>query len=144
LDLDASGGTFPVPEELVGRSPHTIIDYALDNWSEFAGAFPPEVRREYVDKLSEPTTVHAICEQYRAAATLDCQLDEADRCRVSIACPVLALWARGGAVDQWYEPLDVWGQWADDVRGRPVDAGHFLPEEPSTEVVEEFLAFFAE
>jgi haloacetate dehalogenase len=144
LDLDVLAAPFPVPEELVRRSPHTIIDNALGDSSEFAGAFPPEVRREYVDKLSDPKTVHAICEQYRAAAALDCQLDEADRGWVSIACPVLALWAHGGAVDQWYEPLGVWGQWADEVRGRPVDAGHFLSEEAPAEIVEEFLAFFAE
>ena len=105
---------------------------------------PAVVRREYVDKLSDPATIHAVCEQYRAAATLDDQHDEADRGRVSITCPVLALWARDGSVGQWYEPLDIWRQWADDVRGRAVDAGHFLPEEAPDEIVEKLRAFFSE
>jgi haloacetate dehalogenase len=134
---------YPVPETLIEQSPATVVDYMLDHWSEVPGAFPAEVRREYVDKLSDPATIHAVCEQYRAAATLDDQHDEADRGRVAITCPVLALWARDGSVGQWYEPLDVWRQWAGDVRGRAVDAGHFLPEEAPDEIVEELRAFFA-
>jgi hypothetical protein len=73
--------------------------------------------------------VHAICEQYRAAATLDFEHDEADRGVRRIGCPVLALWSASGAIEAWYDPLEVWREWATDVRGRPVDAGHFLPEE---------------
>jgi haloacetate dehalogenase len=132
----------PVPEQLIERSPATIVDHMLDDWSEMPEAFPPEVRREYVAKLSDPSTIHAVCEEYRAAATLDVERDEADRGRKTIACPVLVLWARDGTVGQRYEPLDVWSTWADEVRGGPMSVGHFLPEEAPQRVVDEFRRFF--
>ncbi len=133
---------YPVPETLIERSPATIVDYMLDNWSApGSDAFPSQVRREYVDKLSDPATIHAVYEQYRAAATHDDRHDEADRGKVSIGCPVLALWARDGAVGQLYDPLDIWRQWG-DVHGRPIAAGHFLPEEAPDEIVVELRRFF--
>jgi haloacetate dehalogenase len=85
--------------------------------------------------------VHAICEGYRAAATVDYRLDEAERGHRRIACPVLVLWARPGAVDSWYDPVAVWREWADDVRGREVEAGHFLAEEAPDETLRQLLGF---
>jgi pimeloyl-ACP methyl ester carboxylesterase len=73
-----------VPERLLGCDPEALLDYALDAWAEEPGAFPEEVRAEYARALRDPATVHAICEEYRAAATLDCEHDEADRGRCKI------------------------------------------------------------
>jgi haloacetate dehalogenase len=133
---------FPVPERLIGHAPDVIVDHMLDTWSATRGAFPPAVRAEYVEKFSDPETIHAICEEYRAAATLDYQHDEADRGRRKIACPVLALWSHDGAVASWYDPLQVWSEWADDVRGGPIAAGHFLPEEAPEETTRKLREFF--
>jgi haloacetate dehalogenase len=133
---------FPVPEELIGRAPDVIVDHMLDAWSSGAEVFPAAVRAEYVRQFSNVETLHAICEQYRAAATLDYQHDEADRGRRKIACPVLALWSHDGALASWYEPLKVWGGWADDVRGGPLASGHFLPEELPEETARELSDFF--
>jgi haloacetate dehalogenase len=116
----------------------------LDAWSEAPDAFPPEVRAEYGAKFRNAATVHAICEQYRAAATLDYQHDEADRGRRRIACPVLALWSARGELQQWYDVLAIWRDWAGDVRGRAIDCGHYLAEEAPGEVYAELRAFFAE
>ncbi|HKA51018.1 MAG TPA: alpha/beta hydrolase [Candidatus Dormibacteraeota bacterium] len=135
---------FPVPEELIRRSPATIVNYMLDSWSSTPGAFPPQVRTSYIEKFSHADTIHAICEEYRAAATLDYRHDEADRGHVRIGCPVLALWSSAGAVASLYEPLKVWAAWADDVRGGPIAAGHFLPEEAPGEISYEFRQFFGE
>jgi haloacetate dehalogenase len=132
-----------VPERLLGCDPEALLDYALDAWAEEPDAFPAEVRAEYARALHDPATVHAICEEYRAAATLDCEHDEADRGRRKISCPVLALWARDGALDNWYDPLEVWRAWADDVRGGPVRSGHFLPEEAPDETYGQLHAFLA-
>lgn len=133
---------YPVPEQLIAGAPATLVDHMLDSWSATAGTFPAQVRERYVEAFSDPATVHAICEQYRAAATLDVADDEADRGRHRLRCPVLALWAAGGPVDTWYEPLTVWREWADDVRGSAVPGGHFLPEESPDEVIEALTDFF--
>jgi len=117
----------PVPEQLIAGAPGVIVNHMLDAWSDVPDAFPAEVRAEYVARFSAPATIHAICEEYRAAATLDLQHDEADRGRRRITCPTLVLWSQSGAVAHWYEPLEIWSAWADDVRGGPIAAGHFLP-----------------
>jgi len=72
---------YDLPEGLLGRDPDALLDYALEAWAEESGAFPAEVRSEYARALRDPATVHAIREEYRAAATLDCEHDEADRGR---------------------------------------------------------------
>jgi haloacetate dehalogenase len=134
---------FPIPEELIGRSPETFVGHMLDTWSAVPDAFPAQVRDAYVKQFTHPDTVHAICEQYRAAATLDHEHDEADRGRIKIKCPVLALWDGAGAVASWYDPLKVWGEWADNVQGAPIAAGHFLPEEAPEETARHLLRFFS-
>jgi haloacetate dehalogenase len=133
-----------LPERIIGANPQTILDYMLDGWSKVPNAFPLEVRAEYARTFANSETIHAICEEYRAAATLDFSLDEADRDKKRIACPVLALWGGKGALPGWYDVLAVWRGWADDVRGRAIDCGHFLPEEAPDETYEalrEFLSF---
>jgi haloacetate dehalogenase len=55
---------------------------------------------------------------------------------------VLALWSRDGAVARWHEPLEVWREWADDVGGEPIAAGHFLPEEAPEEIAGRLRDFF--
>jgi haloacetate dehalogenase len=131
----------PLPERLLGGDPEFVVGHLLDTWGDTPGAFPAEVRAEYARALT-PEAIHAICEEFRAAATLDFEHDEADRGRRRIACPVLALWSRRGPVGAWYDPLAVWRAWADDVRGRALDCGHFLPEEAPDETAAELIAFF--
>jgi haloacetate dehalogenase len=86
-------------------------------------------------------TVHAICEEYRASSTLDRRYDEADRGRRRIACPTLVPWSDTGPLGRWYEPLDVWKTWADDVDGGPVSAGHFIPEATPDETARRLFEF---
>lgn len=124
----------PVPERLVSGAPEAFVDHMLDSWSARPGVFPPGIRAAYLRTFTDQGAVHAVCEQYRAAATLDVAHDEADRGRRRLRCPVLALWSAGGPVDTWYDPVAVWREWADDVRGRALDGGHFLPEEVPDEV----------
>ena len=135
------GAPQPVPEQFIAAAPAVLVDFMLDSWPKVKDAFPDEVRAEYVDKFRNPDTVHAICEEYRAAATLDYQHDEADRGKRKINCPVQVLWSQGGSVEKLYDPLEVWRSWADDVRGVPVPVGHFIPEEAPEETVRQLLEF---
>jgi haloacetate dehalogenase len=69
--------------------------------------------------------------------------DEADRGVRRIACPVLALWGRNAKLDQWYDVLGIWREWADDVRGRGLDCGHYLAEETPDDTSSELVRFFS-
>jgi haloacetate dehalogenase len=91
--------------------------------------------------------VHAICEEYRATATLDVARDKEDRiARRRIGCPLLVLWSAGGALDTWYRgiggPPTMWRNWARDVEGRPMSGGHFFPEQNAAETAAALLRFF--
>jgi haloacetate dehalogenase len=124
----------PLPERLLAAAPEAIIEHALGAWGSDASCFPPSVRTAYADALRDPAHAHAICEEYRAAATIDPEHDAADRrAGRQIACPALALWSVAGGLNAWYEeaggPLAIWRMWAQDVRGEAVDGGHFFPEE---------------
>jgi haloacetate dehalogenase len=133
---------YDVPERLIAGNADLLVDHMLDGWSALPGVFPDAVRAAYKRAFRQPETIHAICEEYRAAATLDCQQDEADRGRRRIACPVLVLWANQGAVEAWYDVLSIWGDWADNVHGQALDCGHFLPEEAPDETYSALRAFF--
>lgn len=124
----------PLPERLVCAAPDAIVDNALREWGSAPEAFPAPVRQAYVEALQDPAHVHAICEEYRAAADIDRAHDEADlEAGRRIACPVLVLWSGRGALANWYAeaggPLGLWRRWADDLRGQAIPAGHFFPEE---------------
>ena len=103
--------------------------------------FDPEALADYWRAFSDPETVHAICEDYRAGATYDLKLDEADFGKRKIACPLLVLWGSKGVVGRLYDPLGVWRGWASDVSGAAIDAGHYLAEERPEETFHALLAF---
>ena len=131
----------PVPERMIALAPEIIVDHMLDTWSERRDAFPAEIRSRYVEQFRDPGTVHAICEEYRAALTLDVQHDEADRGRRRVTCPTLVLWSDAGPVGDGRHPLVAWRAWSDDVEGSAMQAGHFLPEEAPDETAQRLLAF---
>jgi haloacetate dehalogenase len=99
-----------------------------------AGRYPLELMTAYRRLLDDASTVEAICEDYRAGATIDREHDDADRGRRRIECPVLVLWSARSALPRLYDDVfGVWRPWAREVRGRGLDAGHFLAEdEPET------------
>jgi haloacetate dehalogenase len=136
----------PLPERLLLSAPESIVDNALDSWGSRSTSFSREVRNAYVKALSDYSHVHAICEEYRAAATLDYDHDLADRLSGHrLTCPLLLLWSKQGALGTWYTkaggPLSLWRAWAEDVSGKYLDAGHFFPEEIPEQTANE-LKFF--
>jgi haloacetate dehalogenase len=139
----------PLPERLIGAVPEAIIDAALGGWGSDPSSFPPEVRKAYIDALRDPMSLHAICEEYRAAAALDRETDRADRdAGRRIAAPALVLFSAGGPLDEWYRedggPLEIWRRWAKDVRGGAVAGGHFFPEQRPDETAHRLRGFFAD
>ncbi len=139
----------PLPERLIGATPEAVIDDALARWGSPSTVFTPDARAAYVAALRDPAHVHAICEEYRAAATLDRLHDDADReSGRRIVCPLLTLWSARGPLSSWYAdaggPLELWRAWADHVEGRAIDAGHFFPEEIPIETAEALGRFFIE
>lgn len=133
-----------LPEQVIGATPQLFLDHMLDTWSTVPGSFPPDIRAAYGRNFRDPATLHAICEEYRAAVTLDYQHDEADRGNRRITCPVLVLWSADGALHHWYDVLALWRTWADDVHGRALACGHFLPEEAPDDTYAELRTFFTE
>jgi haloacetate dehalogenase len=133
----------PLPERLIAGDPDAYFDYHLRSigLNGEPGRYPEQVVAAYRAQLEDETAVQAICEDYRAGATIDRQLDEADRGR-QIECPVLALWGTHGALEPFYgDVLAVWRPWARDLRGRGVEASHFLVEDRPEEVAQELTAF---
>jgi haloacetate dehalogenase len=126
----------PFPEELIGADPDR---YYFRRRPE---RFHPDALAEYRAAVHDPGTIHAMCEDYRAGATFDRELDADDRANGRrIACPVLVLWSSLEDLDP-LDPLAVWRRWADDVEGRGLDCGHFLAEERPDETFEALSAFF--
>jgi haloacetate dehalogenase len=137
----------PLPERLLTAAPEAVIDDALGQWGSNPKVFPPDIRAAYTDALRDPRRVHAICEEYRAAATTDREHDQADQASARrITCPLLVLWSATGSVGTWYieqgGPLKIWREWADDVQGHSLEAGHFFPEEAPEQTAEALELFF--
>jgi haloacetate dehalogenase len=127
----------PLPERMIGADPDAYYHH-FD-----APFFDAEAVAAYRRSADDPATIHAMCEDYRAAATLDYAHDLADRSHHRrIACPLLALWGARWHLDDWYDVLAIWRAWAGDVGGRALDAGHYAPEECPQETVAELRAFF--
>jgi haloacetate dehalogenase len=136
----------PLPEQLIDAAPDAFFDTAVRRMGIEPGAarFPDEVVDDYRRRLHDPGAVEAMCEDYRAGASVDRQADDEDRRHDrTIACSTLVLWGANGALPVFYgDPLEIWSPWCDDVRGRAVDAGHFLVEDRPDEVAGELLEFF--
>jgi haloacetate dehalogenase len=133
-----------LPERLIGADPEFYLTHKLRQWcGPDKAAITHEAFAAYLRSFRDPVAIHASCEDYRAAASIDLVHDEADLA-TKITCPLLALWGTEGLVGRHYDPLAIWRDRAAEVRGRPLPCGHFLPEECPEEVLTELLAFFTD
>ena len=137
----------PLPEMLIGKAPVEYWNWKAAGWTKAKdlSCFDPRALAHYHAFFQDPLRIHAVCEDYRAGATGDLTDDEADRAAGNkIACPVLALWGGVGIANETSGPLKIWREWANDVRGEPIDSGHFLCEENPDATAAALLKFFAE
>jgi haloacetate dehalogenase len=129
------------PERLIGGAPDYYLRQTLSRYGTVDDTFTPEAFAEY-QRCFDPATIHASCEDYRAAASVDREHDEADLGKKKISCPLLVLWGANGVVDKLYDVLEVWRPYAEhEVTGRALDAGHYLAEERPGETLAELLPF---
>jgi haloacetate dehalogenase len=131
-----------LPERMIGCDPEYYLREKLKRWSASGAVFDEEAVREYVRCFSDPAAIHASCEDYRAAATIDLAHDE-ENIDKKIGCPLLVLWGGKGFINRTYNVIETWKEKAVDVRGRALDCGHFLPEEKPEDVLGELINFFS-
>ncbi|MEK9672892.1 MAG: alpha/beta hydrolase [Rhodospirillaceae bacterium] len=137
----------PRPETLIGLDPDFFLEWLIEGWADDMAAFGDGAMDEYKRCFRKPKVIHATCEDYRAGATVDAAHDKADLdAGNKMACPLLALWGekrkRGGPkTDGKTSALTVWAEWADDLRGGPLECGHFLAEEAPDAVLAQLLPF---
>jgi haloacetate dehalogenase len=132
-----------LPEMLMGANPDEYWFRHTAREPKPRDFFAAEPLAEYLACFRNPATRHAICEDYRAGPTIDFAQDEADRAAGRrIRCPVLALWGGKGKLEEWYDVLAIWREWADSVSGRALPCGHYIAEESADETYAELRAFF--
>jgi len=130
----------PVPETLIGNS----LEFFLRNWA-FRGTIPnlitEEVFAEYFRCMRDPGTLHAMIEDYRAAASIDLEHDERDLDK-KLECPLMVQWGASGAMEPLYDVLATWKERASNVQGGALPGGHWLPEQLPSEVFGQVVPFF--
>ena len=130
----------PLPETLLAKQvPHYILG-RIGRGPGGIKVFDRNALKEYIRAFRDPRCIHATCEDYRAAASIDLDHDRKDLKR-QIRMPVLVLWGKKGVIEAMFKPLQDWRAVAADVRGRALDCGHFLPEERPDDVLRELRGF---
>ncbi|SDY88862.1 haloacetate dehalogenase [Amycolatopsis xylanica] len=133
-----------IPERLIGNDPEFWVRSRMEARHQGGVPFDPAALREYVRCFSDPAAIHASCEDYRAAASIDLEHDDADAAQgLVVTCPVLALWGRHSFVGRTYDVVNVWREYATDVQGYALPSDHYVPEEAPLELVSAFQAFLA-
>ncbi len=119
-----------LPERMIAADPEHYLRTKIAKWAGTAEPFAAAALSEYLRCFADPACVHATCEDYRAAATIDLAHDDVDAAAGRrVGCPLLALWGSRGFIARQYDPLAVWRDYADEVSGAALDCGHFLAEE---------------
>jgi haloacetate dehalogenase len=136
---------YDLPERLIAADPDFYLEsktggFGLDPRKDVSETFDPAALEEYKRCFRDPAAIHASCEDYRAAATIDLEHDRADLNR-KIGCPLLALWGTQGLVGRQFDVLGLWRERAGDVTGRSIDCGHYLAEEAPADTLAALQAF---
>ena len=125
---------YDLPERLIGADPVYYLHRKLGGWGTGLAHFDARAMAEYERCFRDPATIHATCEDYRAAASIDLEHDAASETE-KVGCPLLVLWGERGIVHRFFKPLDDWRAVAVDVRGRSLPCGHYLAEEMPEETL---------
>lgn len=133
----------PFPERAILADPLDYLARKCGSWGKSGGFFAPEAWAEYERCIQDPDTVRAMCEDYRAAATIDIAHDDADG-GARMAQPLLAIWGQDGVIEECFDCLALWRERATDVRGFSLPGGHYLAEEHPEALIPHLVEFFRE
>ena len=132
----------PIPETMIGANPEFWLKNHMGRHAG-TGIFTPERWAEYLSGASNSDSMHAMCEDYRAAATIDLVHDRADRAAgKQLKMPIKVLWGEHGLVNKCFKPIEDWKELALDVSGMAVPSGHYIPEEAPEILLSEAQKFF--
>jgi haloacetate dehalogenase len=134
----------PLPERLIEADPAAYVRDVMGKRSAGLAPFDPRALAEYQRCLALPGAAHGICEDYRAAATIDLEHDRFDRDAGNhLALPLMVLWGEQGVVGRCFDPLKEWQRVAADVQGGALPCGHYIAEEAPDMLLERVLPFLA-
>ena len=133
---------YPLPEQMLAADPD---GYWSAKCMELGGGkhpFLPEALEEYIGFHRDPAALHALCEDYRAAYSIDIEHDDADEGK-KVAQPLRVLWGTKGIIDRTYGAVKIWQERASTVTGHGIEGSHYFPEERPKEVAEDIADFFS-
>ena len=133
----------PIPESVINKAPEEWFFAHTSREEKDKNFFDPIALNDYLDCVKNPETIKAICEDYRAAATIDLIDDKKSRDNnIKIKAPTLVLWGNKGKLEQWYETLSIWQNYcSSDLRGNAINSGHYLAEENPDEIIKNVKIF---
>tara|TARA_A200000113_G_C8799861_1_gene333746 strand:+ start:145 stop:1032 length:888 start_codon:yes stop_codon:yes gene_type:complete len=130
----------PLPEQIISKDPESFWKLKCFNQTSGDNPFTKEALAEYLDAFKSPKTIHASCEDYRAAASIDIEHDNEDQKK--LVMPILALWAKRGVIEKCFDALKLWRKRADKVEGESINATHYMAEEIPEEIAKRMSEFF--
>jgi haloacetate dehalogenase len=132
----------PLPEQMISVDAQGFWKLKCFNQAQGNNPFSPEALTEYLNAFADPDVIHASCEDYRAAASIDIEHDDADQGR-KLDMPILTLWAKRGVIETCFDALGLWRQRAERVEGEALDATHYMAEEIPGDIATRMSHFFA-
>ena len=131
----------PMPEQIISKDPEAFWKLKCFNQANGKNPFSTEALSEYLTAFKQSEVIHSSCEDYRAAASIDIEHDNADQGK-KLLMPVLALWAKLGVIESCFDALELWRLRADKVEGEALEAGHYMAEEIPKDIAKRMSEFF--
>ena len=134
----------PIPEMVINKAPEEWFFTHTSREKKDTNFFDPKALKDYLECIKDPKTVTSICEDYRAASTIDLNDDKISREKNNkLKMPLLVLWGSKGKIEQWYKPLCIWQKYClQKVKGNSIVSGHYLAEENPVSIIKNIKSFF--